>query len=163
MRPDEPTIARLPDDLRRFLKLGRKKFRCDDGDWKVRIQDPTAVSKMIPSDAVIVAGNGCGDHLFLESSGDKFGADVFAYWHDEPAIRNFGFTISELTFPPSAAPSVVSPIFYSAYDGQVALGDRVGADHCGRFLGSATVRSCMCRVYQTKIGRMRVMVWYGLA
>ena len=119
--------AAIPAELQSFLASGKRKFRCDDGDWEVGVRLPadSPLKGALPPDSLIIANNGCGDHLFVRSS-DKSGS-VYVFWHEEQRHDTFSRTLGELTNPPPASPSPFKPICYSAGQTQVQVGDKVSA------------------------------------
>jgi len=133
----------IPQCLTEFRKRGGRKFRCDDGDWNVRIEAPPSfIAKHIPEGSLLIAGNGCGDHLFLKPSGPRqFGEEVFAYWHDEgPSYRTFAPSLSLLTDPPAPSVSAIGPVYYPNGVDVVRIGDQVSVRYWIFFGGSGDVR-----------------------
>jgi hypothetical protein len=126
---------RIPEPLRRFLAEGGAVFRCDDGDWDVRIEleTPGFLQRALPPNALIIANNGCGDYLFVmsrdepDSKAESSRNPVFVYWHDEAAIREFKDDLCLLTNPPDPEPSKHPVVFYVDGATPVMLGDHVSA------------------------------------
>ena len=127
------TPDRVPEPLRRFLAEGGSTFRCDDGDWEVKIELPTSdfLQRELPPSSMIIANNGCGDVLFVighDASAAEPGSlrnPVFVYWHDEAEIREFKDDLSLLTNPPDPEPSRHAAVLYADGATQVMLGDHV--------------------------------------
>jgi hypothetical protein len=120
---------RLPEALNAFLARGGKRFECDDGDWSIEIKpaekDP---SKNVPHEALIIAGNGLGDVLFLKplrSNSATLGETVYVFWHEEQRVAVFSNDVSQLTglLPPEASP--FRPVFYHDRSTEVRVGDKV--------------------------------------
>ena len=125
-----PEFARLPRELDSFLQEGKKKFRCNDGDWEVRIRPAEKVSlgEAMPVGSVLIADNGCGDHLFLKpTSGGEFETVVYAFWHEDQRSEVFAAHIKTLTEPPPPGVSKIGPVFYDDGTTKVRLGDEVSA------------------------------------
>jgi hypothetical protein len=126
---------RIPEPLRRFLAEGGATFRCDDGDWEVKIEPEMSdfLRKALPQDSLIIANNGCGDFLFVassDSSDSEVGSSrnpVFVYWHDEAQISEFTDDLRLLTNPPEPEPSEHAAVFFSDGATSVMLGDHVSA------------------------------------
>jgi hypothetical protein len=61
---------RIPEPLSRFLAEGGATFRCEDGDWEVKIELPTpdCLHKALPQNSLISANNGCGDYRMGQSA-----------------------------------------------------------------------------------------------
>jgi hypothetical protein len=118
----------LPAELATFLNAGKKKFRCDDGDWEVRIEsvEEASCGKSLPKDSLIIANNGCGDYLYLRRNQSGSWEDqVNVFWHEGPQTEVFAKNIGTLTFPPPPTVSEVGPIYYSDGTTRVMLGDHV--------------------------------------
>lgn len=129
------TLDRIPEPLLRFLAEGGTTFRCDDGDWEVKIEQPAPdfLQRALPPSSLIIANNGCGDFLFVvchywhNSEPGSLRNPVFVYWHDEAEIREFKDDLSLLTNPPDPEPSKHAAVFYADGATQVMLGDHVSA------------------------------------
>jgi len=121
------TALSLPAELASFIEQGKSTFRCDDGDWDVRVEEPV---KGIPEGSVVIANNGCGDFLFLaklQADPQTLSRSVHVFWHDENRTEPFADDIAMLTDPPPAAPSGMRPVHYHGGDVAVRLGDEVSA------------------------------------
>ena len=122
----------LPNTLKYFIEKGHSVFRGNDGDWDVKIESvaDTPYRKDIPSDAIIIANNGCGDCLFLcktNPAQTSYGPEVYVYWHDEHRHEIYSDNINKLTNFESAKPSTHKTIFYFGGSIEVKLGDEVSA------------------------------------
>jgi hypothetical protein len=122
----------LPTTLKIFIENGNSIFRCDDGDWNVKIEPAvdSHLKKDLPANALIIANNGCGDHLFMcmtDSSPISFRPEVFVYWHEEHRSELYTDNIYNLTNPAPAKPSEYKPIYYYGGTIEVQLGDEVSA------------------------------------
>jgi hypothetical protein len=89
----------LPPELANFIKKGETTFHCDDGDWDLKIAraKESDFKEELPSRAIMIAENGCGDCLYLNVyPGNKFAPKVFVYWHEEDRKDFFAKSIKEL-------------------------------------------------------------------
>jgi len=66
----------IPTTLKIFIENGNSLFRCDDGDWNIKIEPAvdSHLKKDLPANALIIAHNGCGDYLVCLHDG--FGANI---------------------------------------------------------------------------------------
>ena len=125
-------MAALPEPLRKFLADGKSEIHGDDGDWMVLVvQDvPKYCRKDLPEGSVIIANNGCGDHLFLtRRAGEtiKFSPEVHVHWHEGPQVELYARDIEMLVNPPPPAASNTGPVFYHDGKTPVQPGDEVTA------------------------------------
>ena len=122
----------LPNTLKDFIDNGHSVFCGDDGDWDVKIISvaDTPYKKDIPSDALIIANNGCGDCLFIRKINPdqtSYEPEVYVYWHEEQRYEVYSDNIKNLTNPEPAKPSKHKTIFYFGGTIEVQLGDEVSA------------------------------------
>jgi len=132
-RPKVPQeiLTTLPVALQTFVSKGGRIIETEDEDWEVEIaKPPPYLANSLPAGSVLIAGNGCGDNIFLTPSADdpmQLAARVYVFWHEGPEIAVFAEDISALVASPPSAVTKRPPVFY--YDGQteVQLGDEVSA------------------------------------
>jgi len=122
----------IPTTLKIFIENGNSLFRCDDGDWNIKIEPAvdSHLKKDLPANALIIAHNGCGDYLFVcmtDSAPISFRPEVFVYWHEEHRYELYADNIHDLTNPAPAKPSEYKPIYYYGGTIEVQLGDEVSA------------------------------------
>jgi hypothetical protein len=89
----------LPPELDAFVKNGETTFRCDDGDWDMKIEsrDASDFKDELPPRSLMIAENGCGDCLFLKTSAaGKSDGKVYVYWHEEERDEVFAKSLKEL-------------------------------------------------------------------
>lgn len=132
-----------PEALVSFLAAGGKKFRCDDGDWNVRLEEPPGfIAQAIPGPVLLIAHDGAGNFLFLKAGADgNFGSEVFAYWHDErPPSRSYCPDLRTLTDPAPATPSAVPVVYYHDGVTPVQLDDQVATRSLWSFFRLQTGR-----------------------
>ena len=113
----------LPAVLRAYIQRGGTTYRGDDGDWEIKVEwaPPPYLTKALPTRSLVIANNGCGDHLFLKPDEPR----VFVFWHDGQEIEKYLDDITLLTDPPGPAPSQHKPVFYFGTRQPVQPGDRV--------------------------------------
>ena len=121
----------LPEALRKFLSGTKRVIQADDGDWMVSVKEPPAyLVKWVPQGALLIANNGCGDHLFLvpgTSAPASFAPKVQVYWHEGPHIEVFAEDVAALIAPPPPAPTKRPPVLYHDGTTMVQVGDEVSA------------------------------------
>lgn len=122
----------IPESLKDFIENGRAVFHGDDGDWAVDIEliANTPYKRDVPSDALIIANNGCGDFLFIRKTYPAlilYAPEVYVYWHEEHRYELYSDNIETLTNPEPATPSKHKAIFYFGGTVEVKLGDEVSA------------------------------------
>lgn len=122
----------LPNTLKDFIDNGHSVFYGDDGNWDVKIISvaDTPYKKDIPSDALIIANNGCGDCLFIRKinpDSTSYKTEVYVYWHEEHRYEIYSDNIRKLTNPEPAKPSKHKTIFYYGGTIEVQIGDDVSA------------------------------------
>lgn len=125
-------MENLPNTLKEFINKGNSVFHGDDGDWNIKIESVTDTPyiKDIPSDAIIIANNGCGDCLFIRQINPdqtSHEQEVYVYWHEEHRHEIYSDSLNKLTNPEPAKPTKHGTIFYSGGTVEVKLGDEVSA------------------------------------
>ncbi len=121
----------LPESLQQFLTNGKTLIATDEDDWTVSIKTPPSyLRKALPAGSVLIAKNGCGDHLFLapcEARPSVLDPKVYVWWHEGARIDVFAGAFKNLAH--SSPPTITSrsPVLY--HDGKtvVELGDEVTA------------------------------------
>ena len=122
----------LPESLKRVIENGGTVFRGDDADWDIRVESvsDTPFKNDFPSDALIIANNGCGDCLFIRKTTPdamSYAPEVYVYWHEERCYEKHSDDIENLTHPEPVNPSKHKAIFYFGGKIEVKLGDEVSA------------------------------------
>jgi hypothetical protein len=119
----------LPAALQQFIQRGGTFLQTDDDDWEVEVETPPGyLAKSLPTRAVLIAGNGLGDHLFLVPVPERpetLSPQLHVFWHEGAKMELFEQALSDLTDPPPPTPSKVPPVLYADGVTPVLLGDEV--------------------------------------
>jgi hypothetical protein len=119
---------------------GRRSRRLEgpNGEaWRLEVetQVPASLASRLPPGALVFAGNGYGDHLFLAP--DQRGVMVF--WHEGACTAEYCPAVEDLLPNVARPPSAHGPVLYHGTQERVLLGDRVVVRYWLFFSGAGVV------------------------
>jgi hypothetical protein len=123
----------IPAALRSYIEVGNSTLQHEGTDWLIELS-PASESpwkKNLPAQSLIIAGNGCGEYLYLKidqsSESNVYLPTVYVYWHEENNSEILLDSIEKLISPDPLQPSENIKVFYSDGTTEIRLGDEVFA------------------------------------